>query len=77
MTSEEKEPLTLLQLRERAGLTQRRMAIALDVTDNTVSAWETGRHEPRLTIPQMNRLMQVLNCSFEELLRATQKSSTA
>lgn len=73
MTSEEKQPLTLLKLRERAGLTQRRMAIALDVTDNTISAWETGRHEPRLTIPQMKLLMEVLNCSFEDLLQAVQQ----
>lgn len=75
MKIKEQEPLTLLKLREKAGLTQRRLAEALDVTNNTISAWETGRHEPRLTISQMKLLMDTLNCSFEDLLRATQEQA--
>jgi DNA-binding transcriptional regulator YiaG len=40
--------LTLAQLRQRAGLTQRKLADILEVTIKTVSAWERGEHEPCL-----------------------------
>lgn len=65
--------LTLAKLRLRAGLTQRKMADELGITIKTVSAWERGVVEPRLTIPEIQRLMDVLNCTFEELLEATQE----
>jgi transcriptional regulator with XRE-family HTH domain len=71
--SEQKDQLTLKKLRERAGLTQRKLADALDVTIKTVSAWERGVGEPHLTISETQRLMDVLQCTFEELLEATSK----
>jgi DNA-binding XRE family transcriptional regulator len=37
------------------------------VTDQTVSNWEAGRFEPRLTISQMQALCRVLQCSLDEL----------
>ncbi len=66
------DQLTLAKLRLRAGLTQRKMADELGITIKTVSAWERRVVEPRLTIPEVQRLMDVLNCTFEELLEATQ-----
>lgn len=75
MMIEEQEPLTFTKLREQAGLTQRQLAIALDVTTTTISAWENGRHEPRLTPSQTKLLLEVLRCSFEDLVRATQKQT--
>lgn len=71
--SEQKDQLTLKKLRERAGLTQRKLADALDVTIKTVSAWERGVGEPHLTISETQRLMDILKCTFEELLEATSK----
>ncbi|GET44293.1 helix-turn-helix transcriptional regulator [Microseira wollei] len=68
-----KEQLTLVKLRERAGLTQRELAAALDVTITTVSAWENQRHEPRLTFAQTKLLTEILGCSLDELVEATQK----
>ena len=69
--SEEKDQLTLAQLRKRAGLTQRQVADALGITNKTVSEWERGIGEPHLTISETQRLMDVLKCTFEELLEAT------
>ena len=72
--SEEKDQLTLKQLRERAGLTQRQLADRLNITIKTISAWERGVTEPHLTISETQRLMDVLQCTFEELLEATSQS---
>jgi len=47
VASEEK-PITFTDLRKRAGLTQREISIAMDVTVTTVSQWETGARRPRL-----------------------------
>lgn len=75
--SADNDQLTLAKLRQRAGLTQRRLADALGITIKTISAWERGVGEPHLTIPEVQRLMDVLHCTFEELLAATQKESGA
>lgn len=68
----EEEFVTLAKLRSKAGLTQRQLSFEINVTENTVSAWETGKHEPRLTISQTRSLMTALNCTFEELEIAIQ-----
>ncbi len=72
----DQEPLTLMKLRENVGLTQRQLAQALNVTISTVSSWENGRHEPRLTFAQTKLLTEVLMCSLDELVRATQKRTS-
>ncbi|MGB7441225.1 MAG: helix-turn-helix transcriptional regulator [Coleofasciculaceae cyanobacterium] len=41
--------------------------VELGVTDKTVSNWEAGRFEPRLTISQMQALCRILQCSLDEL----------
>ncbi len=69
--SEKKDQLTLAKLRKRAGLTQRKVADALGITNKTVSEWERGIGEPHLTIAETQRLMEVMQCTFEELLEAT------
>ncbi len=69
--SEEKDQLTLAKLRKRAGLTQRQVADGLGITNKTVSEWERGIGEPHLTISETQRLMDILECTFEELLEAT------
>ena len=65
--------LTLAELRQRANLTQRKLADILDVTVKTVSAWERGEHEPYLTLTQTKRLVDGLQCSLDELIGATGK----
>ena len=55
------------QLRQSRHLTQRQIADALGITVQTVSNWEVGRAEPKLTIRQFKALLRILDCSVEEL----------
>jgi DNA-binding XRE family transcriptional regulator len=58
----------LKRRREELGLTQRDVAVAVDVSVQTVSNWETGRYkEAKLTLPQVKALCRVLQWSIEEL----------
>lgn len=72
MRSEGKEPLTLAQLRERANLTQMKLAVALGVSITAISDWENGKAEPRLK--HVRLLLEVLGCSFEELCEAFEQA---
>ncbi|NJR52864.1 MAG: helix-turn-helix transcriptional regulator [Leptolyngbyaceae cyanobacterium CSU_1_3] len=79
MTDEEvKSPL--VELRKRAGVTQKAVADALGVTDHTVRNWEKGREEPRLFIWQVKALCNLLHCELEELpdhFKSANKSAEA
>jgi DNA-binding XRE family transcriptional regulator len=58
----------LKKRRDELGLTQRDVAIAIDVSVQTISNWETGRFkEVRLTLPQVKALCRVLQWSIEDL----------
>lgn len=57
----------IMRLRERAGLTQRQVALALGKTDQTISNWENGVRSPKLTPQETLALCKVLNCTLEEL----------
>ncbi|HEY9698792.1 MAG TPA: helix-turn-helix transcriptional regulator [Trichocoleus sp.] len=65
------EKLTLAQLRQRAGLTQRQLADSLGVTVGTVSDWERGVKEPRPSFLQTKKLTEALQCTLDELVEAT------
>lgn len=54
-------------LRLEAGLTQRDIAEALGVSEQTVRNWEQGKHSPKLTIPQVKKLCQLLKKPLDEL----------
>jgi len=73
--TEDQEIPTLMKLREAAGLTQRELAQLLDVTVTTVSGWENGRHEPRLSFSQTKLLTEILKCSLDDLVKATSKGN--
>ncbi|WP_307731440.1 helix-turn-helix transcriptional regulator [Microseira wollei] len=54
--------------REELGLTQRDVAVAVDVSVQTISNWETGRYkEAKLTLPQIKALCKVLNWNVDDL----------
>ncbi|WP_416675250.1 helix-turn-helix domain-containing protein [Egbenema bharatensis] len=74
MTTEDSQ-LTLAKLRDRAGLTQRQLADALGVTITTISNWERGTKEPTMNFAQVKKMTEVLQCSLDELVEATQKRS--
>jgi transcriptional regulator with XRE-family HTH domain len=74
MTAEDSQ-LTLAELRDRAGLTQRQLADALGVTVTTISNWERRTKEPTMNFAQVKKMTEVLQCSLDELVEATQKRS--
>jgi DNA-binding XRE family transcriptional regulator len=58
---------SLVELREKAGVTQKDVAEALYVTEHTVRNWEKGRAEAELQLWQVKALCKILRCSLEEL----------
>ncbi|MEQ8757458.1 MAG: helix-turn-helix transcriptional regulator [Coleofasciculus sp. G1-WW12-02] len=70
MTEEQRQEQEspLKQRRDELGLTQRDVAMAVDVSVQTVSNWETGRYkEAKLTLPQVKALCRVLCWSIDDL----------
>ena len=67
MAGEQEQESALLKLRKSRDLTQKQIADAVGVTVQTVSNWEVGRAEPKLTIRQFKALLRILQCSVEEL----------
>lgn len=57
---------TIKELREKRHLTQAQLAAALDVSDKTISKWETGRGLPDITL--LEPLAKTLGVSLAELL---------
>jgi len=57
--------VTLRELRERASLTQRDLAILLGVTEKSVQRWETGVSIPRLR--QQVKLAKRFGVEVDEL----------
>ncbi|MDZ8263702.1 MULTISPECIES: helix-turn-helix transcriptional regulator [Nostoc] len=62
-----------MKLRESLGLTQRQIAEAVGVTDQTVSNWERGVYLPRLTPMQTAKLCKITRLSIEELAQVFEK----
>ena len=70
------EQSTMLELRKRVNLTRRQVAIAIGVTEKTIYIWETTPIEPKMTVLQVKLLMDLLQCSLEELIEATRKEES-
>lgn len=49
------------------GVTQKEIADALKVSEQTVSNWMTGRTEAKLTFGDWRKLAKVLDCNLENL----------
>lgn len=57
------------ELREKRGFTQANLAVRLNVSDKTVSKWETGKGYPDITL--LEPLASVFDVSVAELLSGT------
>lgn len=57
----------IVKLRKKAGVTQKILADALQVSEQTIRNWEKGREEPRLFIWQVKAFCETLQCSLDEL----------
>lgn len=60
------------ELRKAKGITQRDLAIAFEVTESTVSHWET-RDTVTEWIKRVIKLCEKLNCEPEDLLDQEEK----
>ena len=58
------------------GLTRWQVAEALGVNIKMVKSWEAGYGEPRLTIAQTKILVEILQCSLDELPDVLGKEET-
>jgi DNA-binding XRE family transcriptional regulator len=57
----------LKRRREELGLTQRDVGLVLGKTDQTISNWETGIYEPKMTPREFKRLCEVLRWSLSDI----------
>lgn len=56
---------TIKALRNQAGLSQTELAMAVGVTQGTVSQWESGSSRPRTEL--LPKIAQALHCSIGDL----------
>ena len=62
------EPMGLKQLRQRAGLTQVKLAKLTGIAQTTLSGYETGRYDVHsMTLDNALRLSRALGCRPDEL----------
>ncbi len=54
------------QLREEIGMTQVRLSIELEVAQETISAYEHGKHYP--SIPSLIKMMKIFNSSIDYIM---------
>ncbi|NEP19061.1 MAG: helix-turn-helix transcriptional regulator [Leptolyngbya sp. SIO4C1] len=57
----------LKRRREELGLTQRDIAVVLGKTDQTISNWETGIYEPKMTPREFRKLCDLLQWSLADI----------
>ncbi len=63
------------QLRERAKLRTVDVASQLGIAESTVRNWEHGRTLPKLRVDQFSRLLEIYNCSWDDLEDAVKESA--
>ena len=57
--------MNLRELRKSRGMTQQELAKSVNIKQNTVSQWESGRRKPPSTI--LPQLATVLGCTIDDL----------
>ena len=67
--------MRLKELRKERGISQLKLAIALDTTQNTISRYETGAHEPG--IKELIRIANYFEVSIDYLLERTDNPQMA
>ena len=60
----------LLELRKKAGLSQKELGNKLDISRQTVSKWEMGKSTPELD--KLVSLSEIFNVSLDELVQDIQ-----
>jgi DNA-binding transcriptional regulator YiaG len=55
------------QRRESLGLSRHKLAVACDVTENSVTNWENDKHLPKLAPKQLIALLAMLQWELQDL----------
>lgn len=66
--------MDMKQLRERIGLSTVDVAYRLGKSESTIRNWDTGRQIPTLEVIEVPVLLEVYQCSLEELVAAVKES---
>jgi transcriptional regulator with XRE-family HTH domain len=72
----EKRSINSMELRKRAGLSRMQVAFALGVSEGTVAKWEQGKMEPHLPFWKVQILLELYNCTIQDLVLAFPSSNT-
>lgn len=67
--------MRLRELRKEKGISQLKLAMALDTTQNTISRYETGAHDPG--IKELIRIADYFEVSIDYLLERTDNPQMA
>ncbi|NEQ31330.1 MAG: helix-turn-helix domain-containing protein [Leptolyngbya sp. SIO4C5] len=70
MTSEGEKCLTPVELRQRIGLTQVQLAIAIGKSPSTIAKWEARAVVPKGTPSEIKRLCEIYCCTLDQLIEA-------
>lgn len=66
----EKPHLDPVTLRKQANKTQRQVAEAIGRKVTTISDWERGKTKPHLSFSEVKKLMELFNCTIDDLIEA-------
>lgn len=66
--------MDMKELRERAGLGAEEAAFRVGVAHSTIRNWESGKTEPSLGVTKTSELLQLYQCTFEELEQAVRET---
>ncbi len=58
--------ITMKAARVNAGLSQKKAAVALRVSNKTLSSWETGKSFPKVN--QIEDICELYNVSYDDLI---------
>lgn len=62
--------MNMKDLRQRIGKRAEEIAVELNVAVSTVRNWDQLKTSPRMTPTGLKRLMDVYQCTFDELVEA-------
>jgi putative transcriptional regulator len=66
--------MNMRELRKRLGLRTVDVASYVKIAESTVRNWEYGKTIPKLRLDQIKKLLELYQCTFEELYIAMEKS---
>ena len=69
--------MNMKELRIRSGKRAEEIAAELGVAMSTVRNWEQLKNMPRMTPKGIKNLMEVYQCTFEELIQAEVETEAA